>query len=673
MLGVLLRHCYAGSVAGKVSTVTSSQSDVLITAAFITSTADSFSPAPSQEFLQERNIIYTELVELDCALGFVLGDQSMQHDFDKSRFHSNDEADGHSEDTIELFTTIRDVLKIDMSSEAGVWEFIRLLDHHEASLPATPLQRMALCINDGESAERQAAKLTSALVFAVMHCRAANVAAHYSQPGVMIPKPDGNSKDIIRDSRLDQSKGITMECNQVKKYAGIALAAFSRLFEIDAEQTAHSWTTLHSALTAAVLYGVHGLRERSANNSWEPTKAQLVVIEKQFADLKQYNPDCPIFDHAIRILQSCDKQDAKTKKKPSLKRARALIEDTDSPLASDESDGPQAHPLSQEASNLHGQKRDAASGGEHVPSSRLKRRRTVHHDPALNIANREPPSEEASQNSTQVQQTVIQTQVPMTEPAINGTNVNTDYFEVHQQQSIPEHLLLQARSRQGSNTVCPIPYPYSFHPPLNADEEYWRREGYALQYVKDPHSVHYDLVPLNQQQQYIDPLAQFSSSFPPYGGSVQSGNVASLPQYIESAHSQHAIPPGFHMAPEFEGPLLHTHTDQMPRTEAENLHQILSSPPGASTWVSSTDTSPTSFQPQMPHTGLLRRSSDPVWQVNGQYNFPSQGYPYPNPQAQAHPTVFYDSRQHYPELENINSNQHHYRHAYPENRVTTPT
>lgn len=562
-----------------------------------------------------------------------------------------------------------------MTSEAGVWEFVRLQQHHETSIPSTPLQRMALCIYNTDPAERQAIKLTSCLVYAVMHCRTASVVMHYSQPGIVIPKPEDGSVDIIRELKLDQSRNIAPECTQVKKYAGHALAAFGKLCEIDAENTAKSWIRLHSALIAAVLYGVYGLRERAANDNWQDYKKSLTVVEKQFQNLKTFNPDCPIFDHAVRILRSCDKKDLKVKRS-STKKRKLPIEDTDNgSSSSDESNhGPFMRLPPTEAPNPRGKKREITSVNESIPLSNVKRRKTIptNRPPAMTVW--EPATGQEVQDGIQIQQNLPHPTERTATKHVRAPSMNTAFFNEPYPHSESEPILHQ-QPHQLASTSNAGPYPYSFHPPLNPDANYWRQEGFALQTVNDHDSTYLGLVPLHQQQPYLDTSAQFQQSLvyhadPGFGVSLHSGtaaHVAPAPQYVEPVNGQqHVVPPPFHVSHEVDSSFLQGHADQTAPPEAEVLSKVLSSPLGApvQSWsnpphTSSADISPTTYHSPMPPGGLMRRASEPNWQYHNQYNYPGQGYPYPNPvDSQVQHMSFYDSRQHYPALENINPNQH---------------
>lgn len=301
----------------------------------------------------------------------------------------------------------------------------------------------------------------------------------------------------------------------------------------------------------------------------------------------------------------------------------------------------------------------------------------------------EPSAQSSTQNPSQPQQVPFQNQMyPAEQPIAEReppTNISNSFYDVPRTHSESGYLP-QPPVQQFQNTVYSTPYSQDFHAPLNPDYD-WSQEHFQL-------NEHMKLIPLDQQQQqqYMNASGPYHTGLSQqdntqFNSAFHTSNVAPLPQYVEAANPQQPGMEGtFHLTQEMDG-MKHIHQGQGAH-EPESLQQVLSSPPGVpiQSWPNmqqhpaSTTVSPTNYHTQMPQAGLVaqppltRRSSEPVWQINNQYNYPTTGYPYANPEPQPHHARFYDSRQHYQAFENIDPNQYqHYRQHYPDNGVTTPT
>lgn len=246
-------------------------------------------------------------MELDCMICFSFGFLPRNTQYMQRKVESCDVRDPTTRSEMYIFSRLRTMLEINVSSEAGVWDFLHN-SYVDKDQEADLLQQIAMCTTDRDSTDMQALKLLSNLMYMAMYCRKASASLYYSAPGREVPPADGGASEIIHTMQLQRPVVKTDNLKLVKKHAGIALHAFNRLCEVDADATSKSWFRLHGALVAGIVIATFYMGKRMGKekrSDLQEACRHVDMLKQRFHELKARNQTNPLFQRAEIIIGLC--------------------------------------------------------------------------------------------------------------------------------------------------------------------------------------------------------------------------------------------------------------------------------------------------------------------------------------------------------------------------------
>ncbi|KAK5100626.1 hypothetical protein LTS08_005377 [Lithohypha guttulata] len=622
---------------------------------------------PDAHLSEQINLLCLELVDLDSTLGFFLGSQPRPSAWDKSTFLSRKIEFCKSQGNlvalkIEVLTTMQRILEVDTTDEAGVWEFLRFAHLFRQGEPVTPVERVATYKNGSETADREALKLRSNLILMVMNCRIASAAAFYSAQGRLVPPAGSGASDIIHDMGLQTQSKRSSYTKLVNKHAKLALQAFDRLCDIDAEQSARSWFRLHGALIAVTTLGIGHLSDKNikskagdsykkakdATDNMEDVRAMLSRLRQRFLDLRVLNPSSPIFDKAIAILDACEPSrgslvSANHRKTMVLKRSESNSTSADSTVHAEP-------PMSSSNHMPHSRRRQSTGSVTDSSSSApkpVKRRRVG--DTSDGVALSVAPTTAGSRGSQGPGVFVLSTmpEVHHTEahpgfedltPYISSTN--TSFTETTSQ-----YPALEQNFETHHNPLVHGLMPFhDIRPPLIPPESYYIAHGYNEGLYADtsepghmiPH--HFDATYFNSVNQQVSDQPRtavyaqnpFSPPLPHSSRDPQLNNTprAMVSPRQDDTYANTILRPPV-ISPQQE---MASNSDMRPtyiplsvtgRSQTLGPNMVIS--PGAQSHHEALSADATPYFPVVPAPGLLRRASEP-W-LPQQSDSSTHGYP----------------------------------------------
>lgn len=589
--------------------------------------------------VKAANFIYVRLLELDCMLGFFLGEQSLFPFWKRLKYLSTRLEEIETEDSyystkLELFAALHKILQIDMSDDAGVTEFLQYFHKIRTAQPALQFERIATCTPDKEPTNAQELKLFSNLLFMMLYCRTASVAEYYGQQTSMqarnLQPADRDRPSIVNDLRLTGFRSRSLECKQATKHAKFLLAAFERLCEVDSEATAACWFRLHGALIAAVIVGVAGIRERSVEHETGLVKT-LPRIRKCFQSLRKLNPQCAVFEWAEAFFNEFDRirKQAVEKIKSSSTLGRRLSDSaSDMSVGVVASRGPSVK-IDEDASTPTARRKRSISEVEaSTPLVKVKVRKTKgqlrkqHADDCGDVAAQGVNAIQAlpsSLTNPQHDAYAYNDTAAMEAYASYPSSVNTSFTEVGAQPS-----LMQAYAFHYPGPPAELSTEYAIHPPMNLDTEVYDPDRYYLDPALQVNVPWHESVMQNAGFMYGSaPIPSLSPLHPPQPSPAHLSATSMLPpsHILSSPPDKASAGTGF----------FNMTTENFEAEQASNTHTITGGhndhrPPYAHTHNDAIQgTAQSAYHYLAPQASPSETSNTPAWQRPALSKQPSQG------------------------------------------------